>query len=176
MSNIEKPMCSDMTKTPLFYIRNRTITTTLQYPDIVVTRDNKSRNIRFTTPKIFDGADLSEKTISVEFVNAAGASGQTIIEEKTIKGDNMEFVWCVPGEALVQSGEIQIDVCFSGDDYSWHTKPYKLKVEVGLPIATAMASVSPSVYEQWKVEAAANLAEIKQLKKEIEDLINSQNK
>ena len=176
MAKLEKPMCPDMTKTPIFYIRNRKITTNLQYPDVVITRDNKSRNFKFISPKIFDGADLSTKQVSVEFVNALGQSDQTMIDNITTNEDNIEFVWTIPGEALVASGDMEFDVCFSGDDYSWHTKPYKVKVETGLAVSAAMASVQPSVYEQWKVEAAANLAEIKQLKKEIEDLISSQSK
>ena len=39
MAKLEKPMCPDMTKTPIFYIRNRDLVPAQQFPDIVVTQD-----------------------------------------------------------------------------------------------------------------------------------------
>ena len=168
-----KPVCQDITSTPVFYIRNRTIATSVQYPDIVVVRDDKSRNFKIIGPKIFDTVDLSTKDIFVEFNNAAGEFNQTEITEKTIKDNTLEFIWKVPEEALKYTGEMQFDVLFSSDDYKWHTKPCKVKVEAGLPVTSSTYGVSPSVYEQWKLEAASNLEEIKKLKNEIEALVNS---
>lgn len=173
MAITDKAVCPDMTKTPLFYIRNRDLVPAQQFPDIVVVRDDKSRNFKIIGPKIFDTVDLSTKDIFVEFNNAAGEFNQTEIIEKTIKDDTIEFIWKVPEEALKYTGEMQFDVLFSSDDYKWHTKSCKVKVEAGLPVTSSTYGVSPSVYEQWKLEAASNLEEIKKLKSEIEALVNS---
>ena len=39
MAITDKAVCPDMTKTPLFYIRNRDLVPAQQFPDIVVTQD-----------------------------------------------------------------------------------------------------------------------------------------
>ena len=165
MAITDKAVCPDMTKTPLFYIRNRDLVPAQQFPDIVVTRDSDSRRIHFVAPRYFDGEDFSTKTISFRYTNPALGYDEVLAKDITFDESIIEFTWLVPKGALVQSGIVNFDVTvFDDANYEWHTKPYPLQVEVGLDIGTQPIEIIPDLYREWLKEADANLKQMNQIK------------
>lgn len=165
MAITNKAVCPDMTKTPLFYIRNRDLVPAQQFPDVVVTQDSESRKIRFIAPRYFDGADFSEKTITFRYTNPALGYDEVLAEDISFDESEIKFTWIVPKGALVESGFVNFDVTVSDDaNYEWHSKPYPLKVEVGLDIGTRPIEIIPDLYRKWLKEADANLKQMNQIK------------
>lgn len=165
MAITDKAVCPDMTKTPLFYVRNRDLVPAQQFPDIVVTQDSESRKIRFIAPRYFDGADFSEKTIAFRYTNADYGYDETLAEDISFDESIIKFTWLVPKGALVKSGFVNFDVTVSDDtDYEWHSKPYPLQVEIGLDVGTQAIEILPDLYRKWRKEASDNLKEMNQIK------------
>ena len=149
----------DMTKEILFDIVNRTIYPFDDYVDIVVESDNDSRKLTFSVPRYYDDVDLSTKSISVRFVNAADQYDEYNVKDAKVQENVVIFTWLLSDKALIQSGEVEFDILFWDDTkYKWHTKPAKLKVEHGLVDTDFWATHDQSdIYEQWRIEAKENL-------------------
>lgn len=149
----------DMTKEILFDIVNRTIYPFDDYVDIVVESDNDSRKLTFSVPRYYDDVDLSTKSISVRFVNAADQYDEYNVNDAKVQENVVIFTWLLSDKALIQSGEVEFDILFWDDTkYKWHTKPAKLKVEHGLVDTDFWATHDQSdIYEQWRIEAKENL-------------------
>ena len=174
MAKLEKPMCPDMTKTPIFYIRNRGLVPAQQFRDIVVTQDSDSRKIHFIAPRYFDGADFSTKTISFRYTNQALGYDEVLARDITTTDTEIEFTWLVPKGALVESGVVNFDVTvFDDANYEWHSKPYPLKVEIGLDIGTQPIKIIPDLYREWLKEAEASIKEMNELKTNASDSATS---
>ena len=174
MAITDKAVCPDMTKTPLFYIRNRDLVPAQQFPDIVVTQDSDSRKIHFIAPRYFDGADFSTKTISFRYTNPALGYDEVLAKDITTTDTEIEFTWLVPKGALVESGVVNFDVTvFDDANYEWHSKPYPLKVEIGLDIGTQPIEIIPDLYREWLKEAEASIKEMNELKTNASDSATS---
>ena len=174
MAITDKAVCPDMTKTPLFYIRNRDLVPAQQFPDIVVTQDSDSRKIHFIAPRYFDGADFSTKTISFRYTNPALGYDEVLAKDITTTDTEIEFTWLVPKGALVESGVVNFDVTvFDDANYEWHSKPSPLKVEIGLDIGTHPIEIIPDLYREWLKEAEASIKEMNELKTNASDSATS---
>lgn len=130
------------------YIYNRTITMG-GIRDLVVNRDHLSQIISFRMTRFFDGVDLSQKLITIKFINADGKGDRTSAVNKVIMGDVLEFGWILDSKLTFKPGEAQfaIEVLgFNANDqfYSWNTRPAQIFVEYGLNVDEIIPEPGPS--------------------------------
>lgn len=114
----------------------------VQYKNIVVTRDNKSNRIYFSTWKTFDNRSLrDDHEINIIWVNARGEKGESTAVDISTVEDRLTFAWDVPSSATVEAGTITyaIRVVNSNPDpsqqgtlYAWHTLPATIECVQGL--------------------------------------------
>ena len=149
----------DMTKEVLYEITNRSIYPFDEYADIVVENDNDSRKLTFSVPRYYDGVDLSTKDVVVRFVNAASQYDEYKVTDLTAEENFVKFTWLLSDKALLQCGEVEFDILFwDENDYKWHTKAAKLKVEHGLVETNLYVSQqSYDLFDTWRKEAKENL-------------------
>ena len=104
-----------------------------QYRNIVVTSDDKSNRVWFSIWKTFDDRDLTNKEISVIWVNADGGKGESLCVDKAVSGDRLYFAWNIPGLATYKAGTITYAIRITdGPDYAWHTLPATIECVQGL--------------------------------------------
>lgn len=149
----------DMTKEVLYEVTNRSIYPFDEYADVVVENDNDSRKLTFSVPRYYDDVDLSKKEAVVRFVNAASQYDEYKVTDLTADEDSIKFTWLLSDKALLQCGEVSFDILFwDENNYKWHTKAAKLKVEHGLVETSLYVSQqSYDLFDTWRKEAKKNL-------------------
>ncbi|MBU5332129.1 hypothetical protein KQI61_07950 [Anaerocolumna aminovalerica] len=120
----------------IFVVVNKTIQTPIALRDILVQGDKSSRKIHFVLHRYFDGVDLSDKDIFINYENAKSETGfDDNIENLIITEDLIEFDWWVNSQITSLEGKvtIQVEICKYdevGDViYRFQTLPCDLKIE-----------------------------------------------
>lgn len=123
----------DIQEDYIIYDRVITPNENIQYKNIVVTGDDKSNRIFFNMWYTFDDRELSNKTISIIWINANNEKGESLAVDKEIKDNNrLVFAWDVPIQATYKEGTIQYAIRITDDDYAWHTLPSSIECVKGL--------------------------------------------
>lgn len=118
-----------------FVVVNKSIQTPLIMTNVLVQGDKNSRIIHFVMNRYFDGIDLSEKDILINYKNAESKTGFDTVTNLKITEESIEFEWLINSEITVQEGEvsIQVDICQYdelGDViYRYQTLPCELLIE-----------------------------------------------
>lgn len=130
-----------------FEVENRVINIPLDLVDVVVQGDTNSKTFTFSMARYFDGIDLSQKSICINFQTSKGATGSTLASNIQLGANNdFTFDWVVEGSSTIDSGDLYIAVeCFessnNGKTYSWRTKPSKIPVSATIQVKNdALAS------------------------------------
>lgn len=136
--NIEKTSTVTIMNTDeslTFVVVNKSIQTPLTMTNILVQGDKNSRLIHFEMNRYFDGIDLSEKDILINYKNAEAKTGFDTVRNLIISEELIEFDWLVNSEITALEGEvsIQVEICQYdelGDViYRYQTLPCELLIE-----------------------------------------------
>ena len=128
--------------------RNRVITVPESLRRIAVQYDNNAESVTFDCPRYWDGVDMSEMSIFVNYARANGdlgkytcSKGGDDVDTEIDENDPsmMHFRWKIDGHVTLYNGPITIAVCIqegeSEDDFHWNTEINKeLSVSEGLEV------------------------------------------
>ena len=100
--------------------------------NILVTWDNRSNRLYFNMYYTFDDRTLTDKEISVVWINANGDKGMSLCEDVTLENDRLYFSWNVPIEATYCAGIINFAIHITTDNYIWNSLAGSVEVKKGL--------------------------------------------
>lgn len=127
---------------------NRSVMTS-NLVDVVISRDNLSQILTFRMNRMFDGIDLSERLITIKFLNADNRGDRTSAVNKKITGNILEFGWILDSKLAAKSGKIRFSIEIigmntDGSFYCWQTKPATFIVEEGIDVDSEIPPPEPS--------------------------------
>lgn len=131
-----------MNGTYIFEIVNRTIVPSAT-EELAVVNDNDSRYITFKIPSVIDGIDITDKILTVRYVNSLNRYDQFFCNTReVITEGNEQFVlfdWVLDSNVTSAKGTVTYDVSiYDTNDitnisqYILHTKPATFEVDEGL--------------------------------------------
>lgn len=131
-----------MNGTYIFEIVNRTIVPSAT-EELAVVNDNDSRYITFKIPSVIDGIDITDKILTVRYVNSLNRYDQFFCNSReVITEGNEQFVlfdWVLDSNVTSSKGTVTYDVSIydtndmtNVSQYILHTKPATFQVEEGL--------------------------------------------
>lgn len=131
-----------MNGTYIFEIVNRTIVPSAT-EELAVVNDNDSRYITFKIPSVIDGIDITDKILTVRYVNSLNRYDQFFCNSReVITEGNEQFVlfdWVLDSNVTSAKGTVIYDVSIydtndmtNVSQYILHTKPATFQVEEGL--------------------------------------------
>lgn len=147
----------------IFEVTNRTAGSAEPLTDVAVQGDAHSRFLSFSMPRMFDGIDLSAKSIYIKFVNAAGHGDKSEAENIVTADQTITFDWVMNDFAAATQGKVEFLVEVSGYEngrfYCWNTKPAALTIERGLDVDGEIEKQYPSILQTLalKLDAASGL-------------------
>ncbi|WP_312369070.1 hypothetical protein [Lachnoclostridium sp.] len=118
----------------IFTIVNKTIKTPVGMRDILVQGDKNSRRIHFILNRYYDGVDLTQKDVYINFINAKSETGSDKIHDITISENKLKFDWFIDSTLTSLEGKvsIQVELCEHDDIgdiiYRYQTKPCDLEI------------------------------------------------
>ena len=144
------------------YIDNRRILIPI-LEDLVVSGDNKSQIISFTMPRYFENVDLSQKVISIKFINAQGQGDRTRVVNLIVTETDITFGWLIDSKATIKDGYVQFAIEFfgyeNGEWYCWSTVPAQFEVSKGLDVDGLVEAPLPSWIQSFEMQASELLAQ-----------------
>lgn len=131
-----------MNGTYIFEIVNRTIVPSAT-EELAVVNDNDSRYITFKIPSVIDGIDITDKILTVRYVNSLNRYDQFFCNTREVIAEGNEqfvlFDWVLSADVTSAKGTVVYDVSIydtndisNTTQYILHTKPATLQVEEGL--------------------------------------------
>lgn len=131
-----------MNGTYIFEIVNRTIVPSAT-EELAVVNDNDSRYITFKIPSVIDGIDITDKILTVRYVNSLNRYDQFFCNTREVVSEgNKQFIlfdWVLDSNVTSAKGTVTYDVSIydtndinDGAQYILHTKPATLEVDDGL--------------------------------------------
>lgn len=131
-----------MNGTYIFEIVNRTIVPSAT-EELAVVNDNDSRCITFKIPSVIDGIDITDKILTVRYVNSLNRYDQFFCNTREVVSEgNKQFIlfdWVLDSNVTSAKGTVTYDVSIydtndinDGAQYILHTKPSTLEVDDGL--------------------------------------------
>lgn len=131
-----------MNGTYIFEIVNRTIVPSAT-EELAVVNDNDSRYITFKIPSVIDGIDITDKILTIRYVNSLNRYDQFFCNTReVITEGNEQFVlfdWVLDSNVTSAKGTVTYDVSiYDTNDmtnisqYILHTKPATFQVDEGL--------------------------------------------
>ena len=93
--------------------------------------DHNANTVRFDCPRYWDGRDLSELNILINYITADGAIGSYLINDLRVSQSDdqmIEFSWVISDNVTVASGSVTIILCAKMVDSSgrvtthWHSE------------------------------------------------------
>lgn len=131
-----------MNGTYIFEIVNRTIVPSAT-EELAVVNDNDSRYITFKIPSVIDGIDITDKILTVRYVNSLNRYNQFFCNSReVITEGNEQFVlfdWVLDSNVTSAKGTVTYDISIydtndmtNVSQYILHTKPATFQVEEGL--------------------------------------------
>lgn len=166
-----------------FIVNNRTIEIPITLKDLVVLRDTNSEIITFELPRYYDGVDLSQKNILVNFINADGKSGSAYGHNIVATDGEVSFTfdWTIDGRISVKTGKVQIALEFNEFNdkdeciYRWNTIPASFDVSNTIvPIGDAQES-DYSIEKAWILRNPVSLTNIELKDTDLPIYINDKN-
>ena len=87
--------------------------------------DKDVNRVRFRMNRFYNGSDLSEFQIRINYQNADGDRNYFTVLEKTVEGNAFSFIWTVAADATAAKGTVQFVVnCFTADSDGVVQKAY----------------------------------------------------
>lgn len=110
---------------------DRSITVPKELRNIAVQYDHNIETVTFDCPRYWDGNDMSNMTVNINFVRFDGHEGTYVCKEVTIDAtdpDIIHFDWTVSREVTEASGKLTVIVCLKKDNAGgltsqvWHSQ------------------------------------------------------
>lgn len=99
------------------------------YKNIAVVGDNNSNSLFFVVSKVIDGTDVSQKAITVYFLNEQKQIGLYSVQQVTSLSDEFViFEWKLSEGACIVPGTLGFKVVISDTDYRYVTLDSKLTI------------------------------------------------
>lgn len=99
------------------------------YKNIAVVGDNNSNSLFFVVSKVIDGTDISQKAITVYFLNEQKQIGLYSVQQVTSLSDEFViFEWKLSEGACIIPGTLAFKVVISDTDYRYITLDSKLTI------------------------------------------------
>ncbi|MCQ2499751.1 MAG: DUF6273 domain-containing protein [Lachnospiraceae bacterium] len=140
---------------------------------VLVAGENKSQYIGFEADRYYDGIDLSTKSIHFIYVGTTGYSDIERAINVSRSENKIRFAFLVPGEALMEIGEMMFCADFIGPNYSLKTVPKTVEVKEGL---TGSEIVERPAEKIWYQEMEALWAETQQNASEAAEAVKTTTK
>lgn len=120
--------------------------------------------VNFKIPRYYDGSDLSEFQIRVNYLNANGDPNFYTAQNVVVKDSVIYFSWLITLDAVAYAGEIRFSVCFITyeDD----------KVDKEFTTATAILEVPESIKVEQYVDPGEMEDIIARVLQEVTDFID----
>lgn len=104
----------------------------LDVPDglsiVGVKGDQDSRRLHFRMQKISDEIDLSESNILINYVNALDQTGEYLVEDAELDGEDVVFTFLIPAALTKKAGKVSIEVHVISGDKFWNIAPYLFNI------------------------------------------------
>lgn len=124
---------------------------------IAVKGDINSQILSFTLPRYYKNIDLSEKVISIKFINAKGESDRSRARNVVAEDEIISFTWLLDGNVTSEKGIVQFAIEFIGyndedEFYCWSTTTAQFEVRDTLCVDGEIESPGPSWLQSWWLE------------------------
>ena len=119
-----------------------------------VESDDSVNRINFCLPKEYNGFDLSEFVIRINYMNANNEGDVYAVDDAHVQDDNVYFSWLVGRHACEYKGTVKFIVCLKKVDgnavvtQEFNTTVQKLPVLEGLETSEAVIQENPDIFEQ----------------------------
>ena len=96
-----------------------------------IEKDHYAETLYFKVPRYFDGVDLMQTTIVMEYVNAKGESrvAPLLNRDVTTAPGYILLGWCIHGEATKAAGTLRFALHFYSIDLATNTWLYSLRTQ-----------------------------------------------
>lgn len=115
-----------------------------------VVGDKNVNRINFVMPKMYNGFDLSEFTIRINYKNANGAENYYNVVETSVENDKLYFNWLVDYDVTASSGTVYFCAYLFKEENglitnSFYTSVANGKVLDGLSVGSYTEPTTPSI-------------------------------
>ena len=119
--------------------------------NMVIQGDNESQLITFEIDRYQDGVDISDKIITIKYINALGKGYRAKASKIEIYDTTITFVWLISMSVTAASGNVKFAIEVIGDVrnndyYIWQTLPASIPVEAGIGVTGFDEEESPDWY------------------------------
>lgn len=138
--------------------KDRRISVPAELQRIAVQYDHNIETVKFDCPRYWDGIDMSEMSIFINYMRNDGVKGSYMVDDVTIDEEDeniMHFTWTVGGHATRVKGELCFIVCIKKLDDAgtelihWNTELNQdLYISEGLECNEQIADKFPDVITQ----------------------------
>ena len=135
----------------------RTIDIPLSIQTVGVASDEDVRRINFECPQVYEGVDLGEFNIYINYVNANNEANIYEVEDAVTYQGMLRFSWLVSRNVTAKAGNVKFIICMKklAEDSTilqeWHTTIATLHILEGLE-ARSVAENSIDILDQWKTK------------------------
>lgn len=139
----------------------RNISVPKEITHIGVESDDKVFLLNFRMPRFYQGLDLAEFVIRINYTNANGDGDVAPASYKSFIDDTIEFGWLVGRFAMAAKGNVTFNVCLKRINgvganaivvKEFNTSPVTLPVLKGLETTEKVRAKYPDLVETWKDE------------------------
>lgn len=125
--------------------------------NVVVKRDTMSRGIKFTMDRFYDGSDMAQKFILIQWENAAREKSCRAAVNVEYDETTISFTWIIDGHVTQKEGMVAFSIAFIGYNsignfYIWQTKINHIFVENGIDIISDVEVPPPSWLESMELQ------------------------
>ena len=178
-------LLADASTEPHFIIGNdRFISVPNELKRIAVQYDHDVETVTFDCPRYWDGLDMSEMHIYINYLRADKGTGIYKAQNITVDPDDssiMHFDWTISRNVTEINGQIVFLVCIKKTDADgneknhWNSELCKsCSVSEGLEIdGEELKAIYPDIIEQWYKEVVGVIDEVNAVKQELIDMRDS---
>ena len=158
---------ADYTDTMVFEVDCLTKKLEIISGQTLVAGEENSQYIRFTMPRIWDGIDISDKTIKVVYQLTDQYFGSSDVINAEMTEDAIRFGWVVPKTACSITGTLMFVIVASGEEYVLKTRITEVPVVKSIDPEGDIPEPSKEIwYRDFQVR-------IEELLGEVENTLNS---
>lgn len=167
----EKIKSSDSLPEEKFIVDGRKINVPQALANIGVRNDNHAETVEFEMQRYFDGIDLSEHLLHIDFINAGSEADSYLVETVTSTSEKINFIWNISNKVTKYKGTVKFALRFSTVSeeekviYAWHSEIAQFNVLDGLSVTSSISEQYPDLLQQWENRM-----------KELDDKINNVSK
>lgn len=138
-----------------FIVDGRKINVPQSLANIGVRNDNHAETVEFEMHRYFDGKDLSEHLLHIDFINAGSEADSYLVETVTSTPEKINFIWNISNKVTKYKGTVKFALRFSTVSeekviYAWHSEIAQFNVLDGLSVTSSIGEQYPDLLQQWE--------------------------